>query len=169
MSTSPEVPQVDTVAKAGSTGAVTDELTALRIGNREIVTDHYFHLGVEDEPNRFQNKVFVRLGALKGTVFRNVSFTHGIFDGCYLVNCIFDSCDFTGCRFSGSNFHGSTFSGCKFWYATFERTQIDDDILTREAPAEEPLQEVLGHGARNSFLADSRAINKGAPLLVVRD
>ena len=63
----------------------------MRFGNREVVTDNYFHLGVADEPERFKHKVYVSFGAQKGTVFKNVSFTHSVFDGCYLANCIFDS------------------------------------------------------------------------------
>lgn len=166
MSGLPEVPQTDTVSKTGSAGAYTEEEPALRPGNREVVTDHYFHLAVVDEPKRFQNKVFVRLGARKGTVFRNVSFTHSIFEGCYLANCSFDSCDFTGCQFSGSNFHNAAFSGCKFWYATFERTQIDDDILTSEAPAEENLRMRFARTLRMNFfqLGDAKAVNRAISL-----
>lgn len=160
------MPQTNTVAETDSAGSVTEEQLALRIGNREVVTDHYFHLGVVDEPKRFQNKVFVRLGARKGTVFRNVSFTHSIFEGCYLANCTFDSCDFTGCRFSGSNFHQTAFSGCKFWYATFERTQIDDDILTGEAPTEENLRVRFARTLRMNFsqLGDAKAVNRAISL-----
>ena len=128
MSTLPEAPQPSPVPVSAGAAVVLEE-RSLRPGNREVITDQYFHLDVADELKRFQNKVFVRLGARKGTAFRNVSFTHTIFDGCYLANCTFDTCDFTGCRFLGTNFHQSTFSGCKFWYATFERTEIDEDIL----------------------------------------
>lgn len=134
---------------------------ALRRGNREVITDHYFHTGLDGEDQRYRNKVFVRLGAQKHTVFRKVAFTHCIFDNCYLANCTFDSCDFTGCRFVGSNFYQSSFSGCKFWYATFERTQIDDDILTGEAPAEENLRMRFARTLRMNFaqLGDAKAVN----------
>lgn len=160
------VPQSSTVSEIASAAAVLDEQRALRLGNREVVIDHYFHLGVTNERERFLNKVFVRLGARKSTVFRNVSFTHSIFDSCYLTNCTFDSCDFTGCRFLGSNFHQSTFSGCKFWYATFERTQIDDDILSREAPAEENLRMRFARALRMNFsqLGDAKAVNRAISL-----
>ncbi|MCA3212139.1 MAG: pentapeptide repeat-containing protein [Burkholderiales bacterium] len=154
------------LVETAPTGTVPEKQAALRVGNREVVTDHYFHLGVENEPARFQNKVFVRLGARKSTVFRNVSFTHSVFDGCYLANCTFDSCDFTGCRFVGSNFHQSAFSGCKFWYAVFERTQIDDDILTGEAPAEENLRMRFARTLRMNFsqLGDAKAVNRAISL-----
>jgi len=139
---------------------------SLRVGNREVITDHYFQSQVFDEPIRYQNKVFVRLGATKGTVFRKVSFIHCIFDACYLANCTFDTCDFTGCRFLGSNFHQSTFAGCKFWYAVFERTQIDEDILIGEAPAEENLRVRFARTLRMNFaqLGDAKAVNRAISL-----
>jgi Pentapeptide repeats (9 copies) len=144
----------------------TQRLGPLRVGNREVITDHYFQSGVVDEPSRYQNKVFLRLGASKGTVFRKVSFTHCVFDACYLANCTFDSCDFTGCRFLGSNFHQSTFAGCKFWYAVFERTQIDDDILIGEAPSEENLRVRFARTLRMNFaqLGDAKAVNRAISL-----
>jgi len=151
--------QAPDIASAGS-------VVVLQMGNREVVTDHYFSKRVEDEPSRFQNKTFVRLGASKGTVFRNVSFMHCVFDGCYLTSCVFDSCDFTGCRFLGSTFHQSSFTGCKFWYATFERTQIDDDVLTAEAPVEENLKVRFARTLRMNFsqLGDAKAVNKAISL-----
>lgn len=134
----------------------------LRPGNREVLTDHYFSKLVEDQPSSFQNKTFVRLGASKKTVFRKVSFAHCVFDGCYLTNCVFDTCDFTGCRFIGSNLHQSKFSGCNFQYATFERTQISDDILVDEAPSEENLRSRFARTLRMNFsqVGDAKAVNK---------
>ena len=166
MSKLPDLPRARPVADITPEAAALEQEPALRVGNREVVTDNYFHLGVADESHRFQNKVFVRLGARKGTVFRNVSFTHSVFDGCYLANCTFDTCDFTGCRFLGSNFHQSAFSGCKFWYATFERTQIDDDILIGEAPAEENLRMRFARTLRMNFsqLGDAKAVNRAISL-----
>jgi len=166
MSISPDAQQARSFAEGASTGAVSEEQAALRVGNRRVVTDHYFHLGVADDSQTYQNTVFVRLGAVKGTVFRNVSFMHSVFDGCYLTGCAFDSCDFTGCRFIGSNFHQSSFSGCKFWYATFERTQIDDDILISEAPAEENLRMRFARTLRMNFsqLGDAKAVNRAISL-----
>ena len=139
---------------------------SLRPGNRSVVTDFYFHDDVEDEPSRYQNKVFVRLGARRDRTFRKVSFTHCVFDACYLNHCFFDSCDFTGCRFLGSSFHQSSFVGCKFWYATFERTQIDDDILIAEAPAEENLRVRFARTLRMNFtqLGDAKAVNRAISL-----
>ena len=166
MSTLPHEKLAGTVAKPDPTVAAPEELAALRVGNREVIPDHYFHLGVAGEPQRFKNKVFLRLGAKRGTVFRKVSFTHSVFDGCYLANCTFDSCDFTGCRFIGSNFHQTAFSGCTFWYATFERTQIDDDILISEAPAEENLRMRFARSLRMNFaqLGDAKAVNQAISL-----
>jgi hypothetical protein len=158
--------QARAFAESAKAGAISEDQSALRVGNRQVVTDHYFHLGVADDSERYQNKVFVRLGAVKGTVFRNVSFMHSVFDGCYLTGCTFDSCDFTGCRFVSSNFHQSSFSGCKFWYSTFERTQIDDDILTNEAPAEENLRMRFARTLRMNFsqLGDAKAVNRAISL-----
>lgn len=97
--------------------------TCLSKGNRETITDAYVPRDVSDELRAFSLKVFIRLNA-KNITFRNVSFAHGILDGCYFRSCVFDSCDFTGCRFIGSNLHQSTFPGSKFDYAAFLRMRF---------------------------------------------
>lgn len=142
---------------------VSDE--SLKIGNREVVTDFYFAKDVSSEPKKFAFKVFIRLNAKKIT-FKNVSFLHCIFDGCYFNNCVFDSCDFTGCRFLGSNFHQSAFTGCKFEFATFERSQLDDDILVSEAPREENLRMRFARSLRMNYqqVGDAKAVNKAISL-----
>ncbi len=141
-------------------------LGALLVGNREVITDNYFGKNVEQESKLYEFKVYVRLGALKKTIFRKVSFQHSVFDGCYLTNCVFDSCDFTGCRFIGTNFHQTKFSGCNFRYATFERTQIDDDILTSEAPLEENLRMRFARSLRMNYsqVGDAKAVNSAMSL-----
>lgn len=128
-------------------------------GNREVVTDHYVADDVEGAV--FKYKVFLRLNAKK-VKFTNVSFEHCIFEGCYLHNCVFDSCDFTGSRFICSNLHQSAFSGCKFEYATFERTQVEDDILLSEAPREENLRMRFARSLRMNYqqIGDAKAVNK---------
>jgi hypothetical protein len=130
-------------------------------GNREVITDYYVPKTVTDERNSLRFKVFVRLNA-KDVTFRNVSFLHCVFEGCYINSCVFDSCDFTGCRFVGSNFHQTTFAGCDFKYATFERTQIDSDILDCEAPREENLRMHFARSLRMNYqqLGDAKAVNK---------
>lgn len=130
-------------------------------GNREVITDHYVPSDIEDELSDLRFKVFVRLNAKKIT-FRNVSFLHCIFDGCYINNCVFDSCDFTGCKFLGSNFHQTAFKGCNFRFATFERCQIDDDILLSEAPREENLRMHFARSLRANYQqgGDAKAANK---------
>lgn len=142
--------------------ANTDSQSALSRGNRSVVTDHYFNNGVKNESELYRNKIYVRLGASKNTVFEKISFTHCIFEDCYLPNCVFDTCNFTGCKFVGSNLYQSTFAGCKFWYTTFERTQIDDDILIGEAPIEENLRIRFARTLRMNFtqLGDAKAVNK---------
>ncbi|MGH8521695.1 MAG: pentapeptide repeat-containing protein [Gammaproteobacteria bacterium] len=137
----------------------------LKRGNREVITDFYLDKDVSSNPSDFAFKVFVRLNA-KRVTFRKVSFKHCIFDSCYLNNCVFDSCDFTGCRFLGSNFHQSAFAGCKFEYATFERCQIDDDILVSEAPREENLRMRFARSLRMNYqqIGDAKAVNKAISL-----
>jgi len=94
--------------------------------------------------------------------FKNVSFLHCVFEGCYINNCVFDSCDFTGCRFIASNFHQTTFAGCDFRYATFERTHIDSEILDSEAPKEENLRMHFSRSLRMNYqqLGDAKSVNK---------
>ena len=141
------------------------EYAHLKIGNRVTITDYYVPLPVSDDLKAFALKVFVRLNA-KSVTFRNVSFAHSVIDGCYLRSCVFDSCDFTGCRFIGSNLHQSTFPGCKFDYATFERCQIDDDILDSEAPRQENLRMRFARSLRMNYqqIGDAKAVNKAITL-----
>lgn len=136
-------------------------IEVLKRGNREVITDFYVVQDVSPESVNFAYKVFIRLNAKKKT-FKNVSFQQCIFDGCYLNNCVFDSCNFTGCRFIGSNFHQSAFTGCDFGYATFERSQIDDDILESEAPKEENLRMRFARSLRMNYqqIGDAKAVNK---------
>ncbi|TXK93788.1 hypothetical protein BMR02_14725 [Methylococcaceae bacterium HT1] len=132
----------------------------LEKGNREVITDYYVPENVEDEQDSLKFKVFVRLNAKKIT-FRNVCFLHCIFDNCYLNNCVFDSCNFTGCKFIGSNFHKTSFIGCKYDFATFERCQIDDDILISEAPIEENLKRNFARSLRINYqqVGNAKAAN----------
>ena len=132
----------------------------LEKGNREVFTDFYVPKDILDEQSDFRYKVFIRLNA-KEITFRNVSFLHCIFENCYLNNCVFDSCDFTGCKFLGSNFHQTAFKGCNFIFATFERSQIDDDILVSEAPREENLRMHFARSLRANYqqIGDAKAAN----------
>ncbi|MBR8307604.1 pentapeptide repeat-containing protein [Burkholderia cenocepacia] len=134
-------------------------------GNREVITDLYIGDAIENKPNDYAFKVYVRLNGRKQTI-RKVSFQHSVFEGCYFNSCSFDSCDFTGCRFVGCNFHQSAFSGCNFKYAVFERCQIDDDILQREAPNEENLKMRFARSLRMNFqqIGDAKAVNSAISL-----
>lgn len=131
------------------------------VGNRQIITDQYVPKNVVDESAAFKYKVFQRLNARKIT-FKNVSFEHSVFDGCYFHSCVFDSCNFTGCRFIGSNLHQSSFPGSRFDYATFERCQIDSDILTAWIPREENLKMRFARSLRMNFqqIGDAKAVNQ---------
>lgn len=148
-----------------TTGALRKPREALLPGNREVITDLYVSKKVENEPRDYAFKIYVRLTAKKQS-FKNVSFQHSFFEACYLNNCVFDSCDFTGCRFIGCNLHQSAFSGCKFKYAVFERSQIDDDILEREAPREENLKMRFARSLRMNFqqIGDAKAVNRAISL-----
>ncbi len=136
---------------------------ALMKGNRKIITDFYVPNDIVDK--KFPYTMFVRLNAKK-IKFTQVSFQHCIFDGCYFNTCVFDSCDFTGCKFVAANLHLSAFTGCKFDYATFERTQISDDILLSEAPREENLRMRFARSLRMNFqqIGDAKAVNKAISL-----
>lgn len=154
----PATPEL-TVVSAAVTQPNEDK--SLKIGNRKVVTDYYFDSGVTDEPGKYAQTVFIRLNARKKLRFEKVSFQHCVFDGCYINNCVFDTCDFTGCRFLGSNFHQSSFVQCKFDYATFERTQVDDEILISEAPRAENLRMRFARSLRMNYsqIGDARAVN----------
>ncbi|TRW93110.1 pentapeptide repeat-containing protein [Candidatus Methylobacter oryzae] len=131
---------------------------------RKIIIDFYVSKDIPTELENFKFNVFIRLNAIKIT-FKNVSFLHCIFDSCYLKNCVFDTCDFTGCRFIGSNFHQTSFRGCKFDFATFERSQLDDDILS-EAPREENLRMRFARSLRMNYqqIGNAKAVNKAISL-----
>lgn len=107
------------------------------------------------------NVHFVRLVA-KGRSFTNVDFKYCTFDACYLRGCNFDSCDFTGCRFVGTNLHGSSFSGCKFEYAAFERTEIDNNVLSDCCPGNENLKMRFARSLRMNYqqLGDALSVNQ---------
>ncbi len=151
------------VAQASTPDQLLDGI--LQKGNRELITDFFVPDNVSDQPDKFRFKVFVRLNSKKKITFKNVSFIHCIFDNCYFNNCVFDTCDFTGCRFLGSNFHQTTFRGCKFDFATFERSQLDDDILS-EAPREENLRMRFARSLRMNYqqIGDAKAVNKAISL-----
>lgn len=109
----------------------------------------------------FLNHVFVRLVAKKNR-FVNVDFRYCTFDACYLRDCAFDSCNFTGCRFVSSNFHGSSFVGCNFEYATFEKTDIDNDVLSTNCPGRDNLKQRFARTLRVNYqqLGDADSANK---------
>lgn len=121
--------------------------------------DQRFAADVSGE--KFTNFHFSRLVS-KGRVFTNVDFKYCTFDACYLRNCKFDSCDFTGCRFIGTNLHGATFSGCKFEYATFERTDINNEVLSSCCPGSENLKIRFARSLRMNYqqLGDALSANK---------
>lgn len=135
------------------------------VGNRQVINDYYIPKNVKDEIGAFRYKVFNRLNAKK-IKFQNVSFEHSVFDGCYFHTCVFDSCNFTGCRFIGSNLHQSSFPGSRFDYATFERCQIDSDILTAWVPREENLKMRFARSLRMNFqqIGDAAAVNQAINL-----
>lgn len=130
----------------------------VRSGKVEI-KDRKFTADVTAE--KHTNIHFVRLVA-KGLQFKKVDFKYCTFDACYLRDCTFDSCNFTGCRFVGTNLHGSGFRGCKFDYATFERTDIDNDVLSSCCPGTENIKMRFARSLRMNYqqLGDARSVNK---------
>lgn len=167
MSANIEIASVDVRKSMGESltpEALSDD-NALIQGNRKAVTDHYIEKNIEDKPTEYRFTLFTRLNAKKVS-FKNINFSHCIFDGCYLNHCVFDSCDFNGCRFISCNFYQSSFAGCKFEYATFERTQLDDDILDNEAPWQENLCMRFARSLRMNYqqIGDAKAVNKAISL-----
>ncbi|ELF1354384.1 pentapeptide repeat-containing protein [Vibrio cholerae] len=126
---------------------------------RKILTDKMFKQ--EEVGSIYSNTLFLRLVGLR-VVFKNVNFKYCIFDSAYMRYCSFESCDFTGCRFINSNLVGSAFNGCKFDYATFEKTQIDTDILESGCPGSENLKLKFARSLRTNYqqLGDAKAANK---------
>ncbi len=147
------------------TSLMTNDDESFKLGNRAVMLDFYVSSDIE---NREFKKIFIRLNAKKEKntkdklIFRNVNFNHCFFDNCYFNNCLFDTCSFIGCKFIGSNFHLCTFTGCNFRYAIFERTQIEDDILDKEAPLEENLKRIFARTLRMNYqqIGDAKAVNK---------
>jgi hypothetical protein len=131
----------------------------LKDSTRVHSVDKWFD--ADETDSVFINHVFTRLIA-KRRRFTRVDFKYAVFDACYLRDCVFDSCDFTGCRFVVSNLHGSTFPGCKFDYATFDRTDIDSEVLDESCPPFENLKARLARSLRTNYqqLGDSAGVNK---------
>jgi Pentapeptide repeats (9 copies) len=138
---------------------ITSEIAELADSGRKECKDKAIRNDVVD--SKWRNILFVRLVA-KGRTFKNVDFKYCIFDSCYFRDSTFDSCDFTGCKFVSTNMHGATFSGCKFDYAIFERTFVDDGILSSSCPGPENLRMRFARTLRMNYqqLGDASAANK---------
>ena len=108
----------------------------------------------------WSNLQLIRLVGI-GRRFTKVSFANTTFDSCYLRDCQFDSCNFTGSKFTSTNLHGARFTGCVFDYATFERTIIDDAILTDNCPAYENQKMRFARSLRTNYqqIGDAAAAN----------
>lgn len=127
---------------------------------REKLTDKKFDSPVISE-ERFINKLFERVVA-KGITFKNINFSYCIFDAAYLRGCTFEGCTFIGCRFVNSNLTGSSFNACIFDYATFEKTYIDNDVLTLSCPTRENIKLKFARSLRINYqqLGDAQSANK---------
>lgn len=142
---------------------IADRPSVLNCDDREKISDRLVDVAskkIENDQTTFHRKVLTRLSARKVT-FKNVSFFQTIFDTCYFNHCVFDSCSFVGCRFVACNLNQSTFPGCKFEYATFERTQVDDDILN-SAPERNNLKLKFARTLRMNYqqIGDAKAVNR---------
>ncbi|MCK9744987.1 pentapeptide repeat-containing protein [Pseudomonas syringae] len=153
--------------KESTTSSETSALALFKIDDREKLTDVWVNSPTKEIVNdhtSFHRKVLTRVSAKK-IRFKNVSFFQTIFDTCYFNNCVFDSCTFIGCRFVASNLHQSSFPSCKFDYAVFERTQVDDDILSA-APERQNLKLKFARTLRMNYqqIGDARAVNRAIVL-----
>ena len=112
------------------------------------------------ENGDWSNLQLTRLVAIERR-FTKVKFANTTFDACYLRNCQFDRCNFTGVRFTSTNLHGAKFTGCIFDYATFERTIIDDHVLTDNCPAHENQKMRFARSLRTNYqqIGDATAAN----------
>jgi hypothetical protein len=140
------------------TNRVTDHSQYLIDSQRIEYKDKALRANIVDSD--WSNLQLVRFVAIKKR-FTKVNFANSTFDSCYLRDCEFDSCDFTGVRFSSANLHGAKFIGCIFDYATFERTVIDDAVLTDNCPAHENLKMRFARSLRTNYqqLGDAAAAN----------
>ncbi len=133
----------------------------LKNSNKKMIIDQSFESNGDINHEKYTNHFFTRLVA-KNVKFTNVDFRYSTFDAGYIRKCTFDSCNFTGCKFIDTNLLGSSFVGCKFDYSTFERTQIDDDILESGFPGMENLQLKFARNLRINYqeLGDAKSVNK---------
>jgi hypothetical protein len=140
------------------TNRVTDHSQYLIDSQRIEYKDKALRADIVDSD--WSNLQLVRFVAIKKR-FTKVNFANSTFDSCYLRDCEFDTCDFTGARFSSANLHGAKFIGCIFDYATFERTVIDDAVLTDNCPAHENLKMRFARSLRTNYqqLGDAAAAN----------
>lgn len=115
----------------------------------------------DESKTKYNNYIFTRLVA-KEITFKNVEFKYCTFDSCYLRKCTFIGCDFTGSRFTSSNLTGSTFTGCEFPYTTYEKTLIDDDVLSSNCPGYENQKAKFARALRINFqqLGDAASANR---------
>jgi hypothetical protein len=131
----------------------------MKSSGREILSDKKIDSDLSKEV--FINKLFERLVALK-IEFKSVDFSYCIFDAAYLRNCSFEGCIFTGCRFINSNLSGCSFNGCIFDYASFDKTQVDNDILDASCPGRENLKLKFARSLRLNYqqIGDAKSANK---------
>lgn len=115
----------------------------------------------------FEQKVLSRVYAVEKT-FDNISFKQSAIINCYLRKCTFIKCNFTGANIKESYLRGAKFINCQFSYSTWEKTQVDDDILESCLPSEENLARDLVRSLRVNFaqIGNHDAINKAASIEV---
>lgn len=126
---------------------------------REKIEDKIFDEDISNES--YHNKLLIRLGG-KNRTLKNIDFSHTYFEHCYFKDCNFDSCNFNGCKFINCNLTGSSFPGSKFDYAVFEKTYVDNDILSYNCPSWDNLKLKFARTLRLNYqsLGDSESVNK---------
>ncbi|OQR31014.1 hypothetical protein BWR59_16010 [Pseudomonas sp. Bc-h] len=151
------------ITESAAKSAPLVEPSLLKPDDREKISDQWVNVAskkIENDQKTFHRKVLTRVSAKKVT-FKNVSFFQTVFDTCYFSYCVFDSCNFIGCRFVACNLNQSTFPGCKFDYTIFERTQVDDEILSA-APERNNLKLKFARTLRMNYqqIGDAKSVNR---------
>ena len=115
----------------------------------------------------FTQNELIRVYAV-GITFTACTFKQAVLTNCYFRNCTFIRCDFTGTHIKDSYFKGSTFEGCQFKYATWEKTQLDEEFIDRCLPPENNLARDLIRSLRVNFAqtGNYEAVNRAAALEV---
>lgn len=124
----------------------------------------YLHEVTKEDLSRSE---FSRVYAVN-VVFTKVNFKQSTFSSCYFKNCRFIECDFTGAHFKECYLKGSNFCDSILKYATFEKTNIEENVLEYCIPSEENIARDLVRSLRVNFIqvGNYEAANQAASIEV---